>query len=72
MLEQGARPFKHAQGQLNNIRVPAPHALAYSKLVSFVARVDANPKKGIQDLRDFAGVTNHAEFLSESLYRLIL
>lgn len=71
ILAEGARPFRYGKRLLDKILVPAPHALAYSKFISFIARVEENPSKGAQDLRDFADLTNSHEFLSERFHGLI-
>lgn len=65
-FERGARPFHWKQRELTKILVPPPHALAYSKLVSFASRRDDLRQKIAQDARDFADMTNSAGFsLSE-------
>ena len=66
-----ARPFKFDGKELKNIVVPAAYALAYSKFISFIGRVDNNLEKGKQDLQDFAELTNCSEFSSERFYGLI-
>ncbi len=45
----------------DNILVPAAHVLAYSKLLSFIARRDG--PKGRRDLVDFANLTNSQHFV---------
>ena len=71
ILAEGARPFRYGKRLLDKILVPAPHALAYSKFISFIARVEGQSMKGAQDLRDFADLTNSHEFLSERFHGLI-
>ena len=66
MLKEGSDPFFYDNKTAEKVRVPAPHLLAFSKLISFIARRDSN--KGIKDLDDFAQITNHQHF---SLNRFI-
>ena len=47
---------------LKNILIPQPHALAYSKVVSFVGRNESSEDKIKQDLIDFSNLTNHDGF----------
>lgn len=70
-LGKDARPFVHRGQRLANISVPPPHALAYSKMVSFVGRHKCNEEKIKQDLRDFTNLTNHIEFNLASFWDLI-
>lgn len=61
-LADGAQPFRHEQQELQNILIPKPHALAYSKVVSFFGRNEGQNDKIKQDLIDFCNLTNHKDF----------
>lgn len=69
-LERGARSFKHRSKELKNILVPPPHALAYTKFISFLGRL-SNGNKTKQDLEDFVDLTNHRDFSATDLYGLL-
>jgi len=69
VLSEDAVPFRYNDMEAENIRVPPPHALAFSKLLSFIAR--RNVKKGLQDLEDFCKLTNHKNFSLNSLINLV-
>jgi len=53
MLSEGAIPFSYSKREFPRLLVPSLEALAFMKLISFIARVRGNLKKGEQDLRDF-------------------
>ncbi|MDS4025500.1 MAG: nucleoside 2-deoxyribosyltransferase [Candidatus Contendobacter sp.] len=61
-LTEDAKPFNHKLQQLERILVPPPHALAYTKFISFIGREEKQEKKLLQDLKDFADLTNCDEF----------
>ncbi|MGK7897335.1 MAG: hypothetical protein AB4372_27875 [Xenococcus sp. (in: cyanobacteria)] len=69
-LVEGASTFSVRGNELSNILVPSPHALAYTKLVSFINR-NGGFEKRQQDLQDFSDLTNHEEFSSIGLYSLL-
>jgi nucleoside 2-deoxyribosyltransferase len=57
---------------LQHIRIPLPHALAYSKLISFLGRYNTEKKaKAVTDLHDFVNLSNHDEFCISRLFNLI-
>lgn len=68
-LKKEARPFSVNREDLSNILVPSAHALAYTKLISFLNR--SNSEKIQQDLEDFCDLTNHDEFSATGLYSLL-
>lgn len=70
-LSRNARPFKHKKETLSKILVPLPHALAYSKLVSFSSRQEAMEEKINQDISDFANLTNHHSFSLAEFWDLL-
>lgn len=70
-LADGARGFRHKEGVLENILVPQPHALAYSKVVSFVSRNHNHDEKIRNDLSDFANLTNHDDFSLAKFWNII-
>lgn len=55
-----AIPFRYDDHECEKIKIPAAHHLAFSKLISFIARRDG--EKGHQDLVDFCDLTNHYSF----------
>jgi hypothetical protein len=69
-LQKEARPFKLKGKDLKNVFVPSPHALAYTKLISFLSRHSSEDKRR-QDLEDFSDLTNHKEFSSTGLFSLL-
>jgi nucleoside 2-deoxyribosyltransferase len=69
-LEPGAKPFKGIEHDLARILVPAPHALAYAKLISFVCRHGPDDKVAA-DLQDFCDLTNHEQFSVALFYDLL-
>jgi hypothetical protein len=66
-----AIPFEFESKKMENIFVPAPHALAYSKIVSFLGRIAKSPLKAKQDLVDFVDLTNQRQFISDDFYNLM-
>jgi hypothetical protein len=60
LLREGATPFRYDNRDAIKVLVPLPHALAYTKLLAFLAR--RNDPKGGQDLQDFSDLTNHRDF----------
>lgn len=70
ILHIGAKNFTHKNKQLTNIKIPTAHALAYTKLISFLGRKDNEPKTQ-NDLKDFINLTNHDEFSSSAFYDLL-
>lgn len=70
-LSEYAKPFAARSNKvLQNILIPSPEALAYTKLISYLGRVD-NRIKINQDLKDFVNLTNHDEFSSSRFYDLL-
>jgi hypothetical protein len=69
-LKHGAEPFQFENRPLKNILVPAPHALAYTKFISFLSR-QSPPKKIAADLKDFVDLTNGQRFSVSSFYNLL-
>ncbi|MDD1498983.1 nucleotidyl transferase AbiEii/AbiGii toxin family protein [Agrobacterium sp. CNPSo 3708] len=69
ILSEDSVPFRYNDSEAMNIRVPPPHALAFSKLVSYIARRES--AKGLQDLEDFCKLTNNKHFSLNSLIALI-
>jgi hypothetical protein len=69
-LKEGAQPFVTAAGLLEKILVPAAHALAYTKFISFLGR-HAPEDKVKADLKDFADITNHENFSVSLFYDLL-
>jgi hypothetical protein len=69
-LERRAQEFRSANGPLKNILVPAPHALAYTKLISFLGRKSPAHKIEV-DLKDLVNLTNHGEFSASQFYDLL-
>jgi hypothetical protein len=69
-LIQRSRPYVGAEGELPNIRVPSPDGLAFTKLISFVSRLDQE-KKARADLADFVDLTNHNAFSASHLLDLL-
>ncbi len=55
-----AQPYKYKDVECTNIFVPSPHHLAFSKLISAISR--KGTEKGLQDLRDFANLSNNKKF----------
>lgn len=70
-LEEGSRAFSYKKEKLENIRVPQPEILAFTKLLSFLNRTSTAPEKGTNDLIDFINLSNGKEFLVNSLIDLI-
>ncbi|KYG02370.1 hypothetical protein BE21_55025 [Sorangium cellulosum] len=69
-LKQGAEPFQYENRPLKNILVPTPHALAYTKFISFLSR-QSPPKKIEADLKDFVDLTNGQRFSVSLFYSLL-
>ena len=61
-LHHGSQPFKYKNEELNNILIPRIETLAFTKLLSFVGRVQDNREKGQNDLIDFIELTNDDNF----------
>lgn len=55
-------PFEYKKEKFQKIRVPRVETLAFSKLLSFVDRINKNFKKGEQDLKDFINLSNITSF----------
>lgn len=55
-----ARPYEYDDTVCRNVLVPAPHYLAFSKIISAIAR--RGTPKGIQDLKDFTDLSNNESF----------
>lgn len=62
ILEKNAQKFRVNNNYLENILVPSSEALAYTKFLSFLTRIESNPPKGEKDLKDFVNLTNHQDF----------
>jgi nucleoside 2-deoxyribosyltransferase len=69
-LRQSWQEFVVDGTALENVMVPAPHRLAYSKIISFITRL-AKRDKSIRDLEDFVNLTNHDRFSISGLYDII-
>ncbi len=69
ILSDDSVAFRYNDTEAEKVRVPPPHALAFSKLVSFIARRES--KKGIQDLTDFSKLTNNKYFSLNSIVSLV-
>lgn len=69
-LKEEAKPFKGINGELENILVPAAHALAYAKMISFLCRQTPDSKVAA-DLQDFCDLTNHEKFSVTLFYDLL-
>jgi nucleoside 2-deoxyribosyltransferase len=69
-LEAVAKPFKGLKNDLENILVPAAHALAYAKMISFLCRQSPDSKVAA-DLQDFCDLTNHEDFSVTLFYDLL-
>lgn len=65
-FSENSNSFSYDDKIADKIRVPAPYILAFSKIISFIAR--RNSGKGLKDLDDFVNLTNHSQF---SLNRFI-
>jgi HAD superfamily phosphoserine phosphatase-like hydrolase len=61
-LKDEALPFNFRKEKLNNILVPSIEALCYSKLVSFLGRIEEHNSKISQDLRDVCELSNSDTF----------
>lgn len=70
-LADDALPFRYKQKELQNILIPQPHSLAYSKVVSFLGRNESQSDKIRQDLIDFCNLTNHKDFLLAKFWDLL-
>jgi nucleoside 2-deoxyribosyltransferase len=65
------RPYIYSGTEkLAKIVIPPPHALAYSKLISFISRY-ANRDKAFADLRDFVNVSNHNDFSISQFWNIV-
>ncbi|MEM8978742.1 MAG: class I SAM-dependent methyltransferase, partial [Pseudomonadota bacterium] len=62
ILEENSRNFTVKKNELENIRIPSPEALAYTKLLSCSTRLETKFAKGQADLTDFVNLTNVPEF----------
>lgn len=60
ILAEDSLPFTYDNQKAENVRIPSPHALAFSKLISFISR--RGTPKGQRDLEDFAKLTNIRQF----------
>ncbi len=69
-LKIGAKPFVRIGVTLENILVPAAHALAYAKMISFLCRQGPDSKVRA-DLQDFSDLTNHEELSVTLFYDLL-
>ena len=70
-LHEGSMPFRYTgDNYLERIRVPPPHALAYTKLLSFLGRYE-NREKSIRDLKDLQNLVNHRTFSISILLDII-
>lgn len=71
ILSEGAKSFKFKNFELKNILVPTPVNLSFTKLISYAARKQSNPKKAIVDLDDFANLTNQEGWNTIDFYTLV-
>jgi len=71
-LTEQINPFRyHGDTYLQQIRIPLPHALAYSKIIAFIARYNTRQVKAIADLQDVVNLSNNDDFYISRLFNLI-
>lgn len=70
-LKRDAKNFKYKNKVLKNIKVPCVETLAFTKLLSFLNRVQNDKGKGENDLLDFINLSNKTDFRINVLIDLI-
>jgi nicotinamidase/pyrazinamidase len=71
VIAEDAQPFNLQNAPLNNILVPRPEALAFTKLISFIGRNRKHEEKRLQDLEDFVELSNYKDFQFKTFYGFI-
>lgn len=71
ILFTGANKFTYQNKQLDNILVPSPVYLSFTKLISYIARKDSNPGKASADLNDFCNLTNRETWNAIDFYTIV-
>lgn len=72
VLADDSQPFVYDDRKAENVRIPPAHSLAFSKLISFIARRDGETGiKGLNDLSDFSKLTNCESFSLNSIIALV-
>lgn len=71
ILFTGANKFTYQNNQLENILVPSPVYLSFTKLISYIARKDSNPIKASADLNDFCNLTNRDTWNAIDFYTIV-
>jgi GGDEF domain-containing protein len=71
ILFTGANKFTYQNNQLDNILVPSPVYLSFTKLISYIARKDSNPSKASADLNDFCNLTNRDTWNAIDFYTIV-
>jgi HAD superfamily phosphoserine phosphatase-like hydrolase len=70
-LKKRSRPFRYSKLVLDNILVPSPESLVYTKMVSFIGRDITSLIKIQQDLSDIRDLINNDDFRLVMLNDLI-
>ena len=71
LLFNGANNFTYQNNKLENILVPSPVYLSFTKLISYIARKSTNPAKATADLHDFCNLTNRDSWNAIDFYTIV-
>jgi GGDEF domain-containing protein len=71
ILFNGANKFTYQNKPLDNILIPSPVYLSFTKLISYLARKNINPAKASADLDDFCNLTNRDSWNAIDFYTIV-
>lgn len=71
ILFKGAKKFSYQNSELDNILIPSPVNLSFTKLISYISRRQTSSDKALVDLDDFANLTNHEVWNTVDFYTIV-